>query len=117
MQQCSEHIALQLPNKRTCLNFILDAIMFDSAPLQADMVLVCNEDTITGKMNNFEGTAAFLLPHDPIAKQRMAATKWRILEISNTSATSNTTSCVGIGHTGVHFRYYKYDEFKQLSPG
>ena len=39
------------------------------------MALCINDQDPGGKMNNFEATAAFLLPHDPVANKRASGTK------------------------------------------
>ena len=85
MQQCAEHVSFQLPNQRSCVKFLLDAIECNDVPLQASMTLIRNDDAPTGKMNNFESTASFLLPHDPVSKKRIAAGKRGIGEISDVS--------------------------------
>ena len=85
MEQCDEQISFQLPNQRTRVTFLLDAIECNDAPLQASMALIRNDDAPTGKMNNFESTASFLLPHDPVAKKRTSTGKRGIGEISDVS--------------------------------
>jgi len=76
MTQCAEHVAFQLPNEQTCVYYLMNAIGCNNdAPFQAAMALVQNDNGPTGKMNNFEDTASFLLPHCPVAKKRTSGSK------------------------------------------
>ena len=69
MQQCSVHVAFQLPNEYTRVGYLLDAIETSDASLQAAMALVRNDtNSLTGKRSDFEATATCLLPHDPVKK-------------------------------------------------
>ena len=58
-----------------------------------------------------EDTAAFLLPHDPVARKR--ANKRGIAEVSSVST---TTVKSGIGKTGVSLRFHKKKEYDKLTP-
>jgi hypothetical protein len=84
MQHCADHDAFQLPNKLTRVTYLLDAIQCNDAPLQAAIALVRNDTEPGGKMNDFEATASYLLPHDPVSKKRTAGTKRGVAEISDT---------------------------------
>ena len=75
MQQCSEHFMFQFPNEQTRVTYLLDGISCNDVPLQASLDLVCNDTALTGKMNNFEDTAAFILPHNPMARRRTSSNK------------------------------------------
>ena len=110
MHQCAEHINYQLPNETTRVGYLLDAIETSDAALQAAMALVRNDNSITGKRNNFEATASFLLPHDPVAKKRsQKRPEAEILAVDTGNAKS------GIGRSGVELRYYKSNEYKSLT--
>jgi len=76
MTQCAEHVTFQLPNEQTRVS-LMDAIECNNAPLQAAMALVQNDNGPTGKMNKFEDTASFLLPHCPVAKKRTSGSRLR----------------------------------------
>lgn len=119
MSQCATHVAFQLPNELTRVTYLLDAIECNDAPLQAAMALVRNDTGPTGKMNDFEATASFLLPHDPVAKKRQAqGTKRNIADISSASSSSagpKQKLKSGIGKTGVEFRFYKAKEYAKLT--
>ena len=116
MSQCADHVAYQLPNELTRVTFLLDAIECNDAPLQAAMALVRNDTGPGGKMNDFESTASFLVPHCPVARKRADATpgKRTAAEISATSG--NATPKSGIGKTGVHLRFHTTKEYKELTP-
>ena len=75
MTQCAEHVDCQFPNELTRVKYLLDRIENNDAPLQAAMALCRNYQDPGWKMNDFEDTAAFLLPHDPVATKRALGTK------------------------------------------
>lgn len=107
MTQCATHVNYQLPNENTRVTYLLDAIDCADAPLQAAMALVRNDTEPHGKMNDFEATAAFILPHDPVAKKRSTA-KRPHAEVSATTMKS------GIGKTGVPLRWHTSEEYAKL---
>jgi hypothetical protein len=118
MQQCAEHVAFQLPNEHTRVTYLLDAIHCNDAPLQAAMALVRNDTGPAGKMNDFEATASYLLPHDPVSKKRTAGTKRGMAEISDTFGADTSSTSAGkpaSGRTGVEFRFYERAEYSQLT--
>ena len=75
MNQCAEDVDYQFPNELTRVTYLLDVIENNDLPLQAAMSLCRNDQDPGGKMNNFEATAAFLLPHNPVATKRALGTK------------------------------------------
>ena len=110
MVQCADHVQFQLPNEYTRVGYLLDAIETSDAPLQAAMALIRNDTAPNGKRNDFEAAAAFLLPHDPVAKKRQ--TKRPHAEISGVDTPKIKS---GIGSTGVEFRYHTYAEYAKLT--
>jgi hypothetical protein len=128
MRQCVEHITFQLPNERTRVAYLLDAIQCNDPGLQAAMANVRTDtDPADGKMNDFEATASYLLPYDPVSKKRAAGNKRGLASISEVSGADDTTDVssvtfggnggkakASIGKTGVEFRYYKPPEYNQL---
>ena len=66
--------------------------------------------------NNFEATAAHLLPYDPVAKNRSGGQNRGSTPISSVMDPSPTTTKIpSIGKTGVHLRDYKTGEYKNLT--
>jgi hypothetical protein len=115
MTQCADHVNYQLPNEGTRVTYLLDAIECNDAPLQAAMALVRNDTGPTGKMNDFEATASFILPHCPIAKKRTTSNKRPdVAKVSDATGTEDDGK-VGIGKTGVELRYYDLPSYKALS--
>ena len=125
MQECSQHIEYQLPNEHTRVGYLLDAIECNDTPLQVAMANV-EDDTdaggtathrVPGKRNNFEPVVAYLLPTDPVERQRVQGNKRSVTEISEVTGEVIEISSIrpGIGKTGVHFRWYKAEEFRKLS--
>jgi hypothetical protein len=100
---------------------LLDAAIQCNDPgLQTAMAQVHTDmDTDDGKMNDFEATASYLLPYDPVSKKRAAGAKRGLAAISDvsevnavdiSSVTHGGKSKASIGKTGVEFRYYKPPE-------
>jgi hypothetical protein len=120
MRQCAEHVTFQLPHERTRVTYLLDAIQNSDPGLQAAMVQVQTDtDPATGRMNDFEATASYLLPYDPVAKKRNAGTKRGVATISDTTAevsslSTKSSAKVTKGKTGVEFRFYKGPEYAKL---
>ena len=119
MSQCAAHVNFQLPNENTRVRYLLNAIECNYAPLQAAMALVRNDIAPTGKMNDFEATASFIMPHDPVAKHRNESNKRNPAgaNVSDTSAFSGDNDVIktGIGKTGVEFRFYEPAHYAKLS--
>ena len=67
-------------------------------------------------LNNFEATAAHLLPYDPVAKKRLSGQKRGSAQISSVmDPTPTTTTKPSIGKTGVQLHYYKTGEYRNLT--
>jgi hypothetical protein len=78
MTQCAEHIEYQLPNEHTRVGYLLDSIECSDSSLQVALALVKNNNGPTEKRNDFEATAAFLLPKDPVAKKQNTQKQHRL---------------------------------------
>ena len=70
MQASAEHVQYQLPNEHSRLGFLLEAIQCSDPGLQAAMASIKTDNSLEGMRNNFEATAAHLLPCDLVAKKR-----------------------------------------------
>ena len=80
------------------------------------MASIKTDNGLEGMRNNFEATAAHLLPYDPVAKKRSSGQKRGSAQISSVMDTSNATmKKQSIGKTGIHLRYYKTGEYKNLT--
>jgi len=121
LQACAEHVQYQLPNEHSRVGFLLEGIQCSDAGLQAAMASVKTDNAPDGLRNNFEATAAHLLPYDPVAKKRQASGKRGAAQISGLDTDkdgttgSATTHKAGIGKTGVHLRYHKTEEYHKLT--
>ena len=114
MRAAPEHVDFQLPNQHTRVRHLLDAIECVDAKLQAAIANIENDKA--GKRVDFESAVAFLLPSCPVSRKQQKTSKNNVREISaTTSGNSSFSSKSGIGQTGVHFRYYKPEEFKKLT--
>ena len=116
MQASAEHVQYQLPNEHSRVGFLLKVIQCSDAGLQAAMASIKTDNGPEGMRNNFEATAAHLLPYDPVAKKRSNGQKRGAAQISSVmDPTPNTTKKPSIGKSGVHVRYYKTGEYRNLT--
>ena len=116
MQASAEHVQYQLPNEHSRVGFLLEAIQCSDPGLQAAMASIKTDNGLVGMRNNFEATAAHLLPYDPVAKKRSGGQKRGSAQISSVMDPSpTTTKKPSIGKTGVHLRYYKTGEYRNLT--
>jgi hypothetical protein len=123
MRQSAAHVTFQLPNKRTRVTYLLDAIQNSDPGLQAAMAQVRTDtDLNTDRMNDFEATASSLLPYDPVSKKRAAGVKRGMSDISSTTGVEaeissfKSSAKVTSGKSGVEFRFYKSPEYQLLLP-
>ena len=126
LQQCAEHVTtFQLPSEHSRVGFIIEGIQATDAGLQAAIASVKTSTAPDGLRNNFEACVAHLLPYDPVAKKRAEQGRKRgAAQISNVdvdeeggeiSTTHGGKSKPSIGKTGVHLRYHKTEEYRQLT--
>ena len=108
-----------------CVTHLLDKVHFDNAPLQAAMEFVCNDMTDTGtvlaKMNDFEAEVSFIITHDPVVSKK---NKKSLPDISTTDGEASNNRGAQVsrssvkpskGKTGVELRFYKTQEYRNLS--
>ena len=122
MSACAEHVQYQLPNERSRVGFLFDAIQCANAGLQATMASVKTDNGPNGLRNNFERAISHLLPYDPVAKKRATGIKRGSALISLAEANNGPTTTIvannsksSIGKTGVHLHYHKHHEYKKLT--
>ena len=120
MQQCAEHVEYQLPNQHTHVEYLLEGIKCPDPGLQAAMASIHTDNGPQGMHNNFEATAAHLLPYDPAIKKRAASTRHpaaQILALEGDSA--EIAGTIGkkpsIGKSGVHLCYHMNLEYHELT--
>ena len=114
MSQCADHVNFQLPNELSRVTYLLDAIENNDAPLQAAMALCRNDNGPDGKMNDFEATASFLLPHDPVAKKRPTNSR-APANVSSTTTLPPSGMKTGTGKSGVELRFHTREEYTTLN--
>ena len=103
MQASAEHVQYQLPKEDSRVGFLLEAIQCSDPGLQAAMASFKTDNGPEGMRNNFEATAAHLMPYDPVAKKRTSGYKRGSTQIlSLMEASDATTKKPSIGKTGVH---------------
>jgi len=121
MTQCADHVEFQLPNEYTRVGYLLSGIETSDPKLQAAIAVVESDSNADGKRHNFEDTASYLLPKDPVAaRQRNENDKRPAADISGVEIGDSTRnvsafgSKPGIGKTGVHLRYHENEEYETL---
>jgi hypothetical protein len=116
MQQCAEHVAFQLPTEHTRVGYLLNAIQTSDAGLQAALAAVRTDDKATGKRNNFEKMASYIVPYDPVGRKRQSSGGRQASNVSGVDGEAPTGfgSKQGMGKTGVHLRYYTKAEYEEL---
>jgi hypothetical protein len=115
MQAAAKHVTYQIPNLHSRVGYLLDAIRCSDAGLQDAMATIKTDQV--GLPNDFEGTASFLLPYDPVQKKRNDhGTKRGPADISDATskeAYANVSffgTKKGNGFGGVPLRYHKKEE-------
>ena len=76
MQACVLHVAFQLPNEFTRVGYLLNGIECMDPQLQAAIANVHDDKgtvAAPGKRSDFEATAAYLLPKDPVIRRKSAS--------------------------------------------
>ena len=140
LQRCAEHVAVELPNERTRVGYLIENIDCQDKDVTTAVSHVRLDDTTdatgnpSGTRNDFERAVAFLLPMDPVGKKRRGG-KRTAAQISSATGGNETTAEVAAcggddpkkgrrnkttfksshGKTGVEFRYYKPAEFSKLT--
>ena len=116
MQASAEHVQYQLPNEHSRVGFLLEAIQCSDPGLQAAMAGIKTDNGPEGMRNNFEATAAHLLPYDPVAKKRSSGYKRGSTQISSLKEVPDaTTKKPSIGKTDVHLCYHRNSEYRTLT--
>ena len=110
MVRCSENITVQVFAARERVNYLLDGIITSDAGLQAAMASIRADTPAdgTGKQDNFEDAAVYIIPFDPVSKRRGVK---RQHDIAAVKPDLN----IQRGSTGVELRFYKPSEYKCLS--
>ena len=116
MQASAKYVQYQLQNEHSRAGFIPEAIQCSDPGLQAAMASIKTDNGLEGMRNNFEAMAAHLFYYDPVARKRSGGQKRRSTHISSVMDTSNDTmKKPRIGRTGIHLRYYKTGEYRNLT--
>ena len=94
MRRCSEHVPFQLPLELTRVTYLLDAIESHDPELQAAIANVRMDNGADGKMNDFEATAAYLIPRDPVSRKRKQEPKRPHAEVSVSEASKTSAPSI-----------------------
>ena len=113
LTRCAEHVTYTLPSAHQRVQYLLNAIKTDDAQLVAAIANVRADDQPpNGKMFDFESTANYIIPFDPVTGKR-AGTKRKVHDIA---AVSSDLGITRGPKTGVDIRYYPGDSYNNLTP-
>ena len=126
LQRCAEHVAVELPNQRTRVGYLLENIDSNDKDVTAALSHIRMDDKVDpvsgnpiGMRNDFETAVAFLLPHDPVKKKRGGKRPSAHISAATLNKAGDGKKSVKFkptyGKTGVELRYYKLKEWKQLT--
>ena len=118
LERCAQSVPHQIPNERTRVIHLMDAIQCGDAPLQAAIAHIKSQsDDPNGLGSNFEEAAAYLLQFCPVSKKRKAQSSDRTYNVSSVHVESNKKRVKpNKGESGVELRYYKPKEYRKLTP-
>ena len=133
LQRAKEHIAVELPNERTRVKYLMDNMKeCNDKDVTAALAAIRQDDTMTaganptpsGMRNNFERAVAFLLPTDPVkGKKKRVAAEISAINGGSSKETGNEKGGAkkkvsfkkNVGETGVELRYHKFREYSKLT--
>ena len=115
LQSCAEHVSVQVPEERMRVGYLIENITCADPDVKAAIAAVKLDDNINGLRNDFERTAALLLPVDPVDKKKKG--KRTIGNISSAAATASADGGGkdGFGPSGVQLRYHTSKEYAKLT--
>ena len=116
LQRCAEHVAVELPNERTRVGYLLENIDCNDKDVTAALSHIRLSNGPNGMRDDFERAVAFLLPTDPV-KKRGGRAKRNSAQISSTQGSDGgaganknkgpkekkVTLKPNVGKTGVEF--------------
>ena len=117
LEECSERVDFQLPNGRTRVQYLLDAISCSFPPLQAAMAYINNDKLPDGPRQDFEAAASTLSPHCPVRNNpNYRSNAGGTGSGRGGDANANVSSLkVGFGPSGVELRFYSPGEYAKLN--
>ena len=120
MQQSAEHVEYQLPNQCTHVEYLLEGIQCPNPGLQVAIASIHTDNELQGMHNNFEATAAHLLPYTPVIKKRADSTRCPAAQILalegyNAEIADTVGKKPSIGISGVHLHYHMNLEHHELT--
>ena len=70
LQRCAEHVAIEIPNERTRVGYLLDNIDCNDKNVTTALSHIRLDDNVGGMRSDFERAVVFLLPTDPVRSKR-----------------------------------------------
>ena len=127
LQLCSEHVTCTVPDERTRVGFLADAMKeCNDADVKAALANIRLQDTAQGMRNQFEKAVTHLLPTDPV-KSKKKRTNADISSVADVGSAKFTPGRKGkqkgkkvgfkptVGKTGVELRHHLKPEFLKLN--
>ena len=120
LQRCAEQVPHQLPNSRSRVIHLIDAIQCTDPALQAAIAHVKSNDNPGGMMSDFEETAAYILQFDPVSKKRPGGRnngnrQQQQIALVDQSLVGDGQMKKNRGKTGVELRYHKPESYRKLT--
>ena len=119
MKAAAEHVTYHLPNDHSRFCHFLDVIQNSDSGLQAAMAIVKIDNDTSNLQNDFELSAAHLLPYNTVQKKQRNNNKRGAAEILDVNGDDNQVSAFGtkpgIEKTGVYLHYHKLSDYEKLS--
>ena len=108
--EVSEHVAVESPNKRSCVTYLLNSIEYKDPNFLA--AVTANKQDGSGKRIHFENSVAFIIPCCLVAAKQVKKTHFA----ARVAATNGLNMMLksGIGKTGVELRFHKHADFWNL---
>ncbi len=110
MEQCAEHITYTIPSSEQQVRYLLDGIQCGDPQLLAAIGNIKADTGDDSKLTDFEATAAYIIPFDPVTLKRCLKRK---------SGVSYDIAAVDLGQTkgetGVEICFHKPSEYRHLT--
>jgi hypothetical protein len=119
LTKCAEHIPVDVPNKQSCVTYLMELINSVDPSVLAALAVLCQDER--DKRINFKNAFAYLIVICPIkaklAKKGKVTFQAGILgaEASTASGYGGDAKKPGFGTTGDALRYHKHKDFLKLS--
>jgi hypothetical protein len=110
MTEAKEHVAVECPNERSRVTYLLNSIESKDPDLLAAVAAIKQDEA--GKRSHFEDAVAFIIPTCPVEAKHAKKAHFNASVSSTNGINAKLKS--GIGKTGVELRFHKNKDFWAL---